>query len=96
LFHTFARGCNPGKTDRGYGRESYFIAGDGVKDTPAHKEDTWGYNGWDTCFNGISYDTCPNDQKADGVDPGKDPLLNVSMNSCVDWEAAYNPLILLM
>ena len=44
-------------------------------DTPAHIEDTWGYDGWDTCFKGISYDTCPND--VPGVDPGKDPLLNL-------------------
>jgi hypothetical protein len=28
-------------------------------DTPAHVSDTWGYKGWQKCFQGITYNTCP-------------------------------------
>jgi hypothetical protein len=52
-------------------------------DTPAHARDTWGFKGWQTCFQGKKYNTCPDNVQVSRL------LAAVGRPSfCVGWPVA--------
>jgi hypothetical protein len=60
LLHTFADGCNSNPSYHFDKYPDYYVIGDGVPDTPAHRKPTWLYSPSSFCWRNDSLDTCPN------------------------------------
>jgi len=73
LMHTFQDGCDAEPNDNYAPFKSFYFAGDGVADTPAHAVPTWNVTQHSYCWRRDELDTCK-DKK--GVDPGLDPIDN--------------------
>lgn len=76
--HTFEDGCDshPDYKANYGGKLYYYMSGDGVKDTPAHRQGTRFEKEINDCWIGQELNTC--DDNTPGVDAGPDPVDNVS------------------